>query len=62
MLQKYTKNLGYNNCVPTKKFFFTNVQKAQRIAFIQAHIHWIIDDWKKYIIINRSSFEIGKHL
>ena len=54
-------SLGYRNCVPAKKPFLIEKQKAGRLAFAKKHRHWTQEDWKKVIWTDESCFEVGKN-
>lgn len=46
--------------VAAKKPFINEDQRKRRLTFARDHQHWTINNWKKVIWTNESSFEIGK--
>ncbi|CEG67772.1 hypothetical protein RMATCC62417_04151 [Rhizopus microsporus] len=57
---KELKKLGYASRVAVKKPFLNEKQQKARYIFARKHVHWRIDDWRKVIWTDESSFEIGK--
>lgn len=60
-MRKYIRNLGFGNCIASKKPYLNLVQKATRLAFARKYKHWTEQDWYKVIWTDESSFELGKN-
>lgn len=56
----YQHELGFNNCITSKKPFFSDEHKANKRAFACAQEDWIIEDWSNVIWSNKLQFKIGK--
>jgi hypothetical protein len=54
------KKIGYASRVAVKKPFLNEKQQNARYIFAKSHAHWTVDDWRKVIWTDESSFEIGK--
>lgn len=52
---------GYYSRVAAKKPFLNVKHRAARLAFARKHRSWTIDQWKKVIWTDESTFEIGKN-
>ena len=60
-VRRSTHELGFHARVAAKKPFLSNRHTVRRYAFAQEHKNWTIDDWKRVIWTDESSFEIGKN-
>ena len=52
--------LGFNNRVACKKPFLKEHHQRLWLQFARAHKNWTVEDWKKVLWTDESSFEIGK--
>lgn len=52
---------GFYSRVAAKKPFLSDRHIAGRLAFAKAHRSWTVDDWKRVIWSDESTFEIGKN-
>lgn len=58
--QKAHEMVFFFSRVAAKKPFINEDQRKRRLTFARDHQHWTINNWKKVIWTNESSFEIGK--
>jgi transposase len=54
-------DLGFNNRIAAQKPFLSDNHKAARLRFAEEHPHWDVNDWRKVLWTDESSFEIGKN-
>lgn len=54
------KSLGYNSRVAIVKPYLSAKHKAARLEFAKHYAAWTVDDWKRVIWTDESTFEIGK--
>jgi hypothetical protein len=60
IVQKALHDIGFYSCVAQKQPFLSNIHKAGRLEFARKHQKWRIEDWKKVIRTDESTFEVGK--
>lgn len=53
--------LDFASRIAAKKPYLKPVHKANRLAFARKYEKWTVEDWKKVIWTDESSFEIGKN-
>ncbi|CEI95301.1 hypothetical protein G6F70_004476 [Rhizopus microsporus] len=54
------KKIGYASRVAVKKPFLNEKQQKTSYTFAKYYAHWTVDDWRKVIWTDESSYEIGK--
>ncbi|CEG82532.1 hypothetical protein RMATCC62417_16591 [Rhizopus microsporus] len=59
-IRKELKKLGYVSRVAVKKSLLSEKKRKARYIFAKNHEHWTVDDWRKVIWTDESSFEISK--
>lgn len=60
-LRKALQKNGIFARVAVTKPFLTSQQKRARLAFAKEHKGWTVDDWKRVIWTDESTFEIGRN-
>jgi len=60
-IRKALASQGVYSCVAAKKPFLTDVHRQRRLEFAKKYKSYTIEDWKKVIWTDESSFEIGKN-
>jgi transposase len=53
--------LGFHSRIARRKPFLNDKQINNRLKFARIHQDWTVEDWKKVIWTDESSFEIGKN-
>ncbi|MBW0544715.1 hypothetical protein O181_084430 [Austropuccinia psidii MF-1] len=59
-IQREIHKLGKQSEIAPKKPYLWPQDFQQRLAFAQAHRHWIINDWAWVVWIDQSAFGLGK--
>lgn len=59
-VRRELRKAGIYSRVAARKPHLTLAHRARRVRFARAHVHWTIEDWKKVIWTDESTFEIGK--
>jgi transposase len=57
-----TKDLGLHRCIERRKPFLTEKQKAARLAFAKAHIHWGPEEWHRVIWTDEMSMQTDANI
>ena len=60
-VRRALRKLGYSNRIAVKKPYLTATHKALRLLFAKQYKNWTVEDWKKVIWTDESSFENGKN-
>jgi hypothetical protein len=60
-LRNKIHKLGFHSCIAWHKPFLNEKQINNRPEFARVHQDWTVEDWKKVIWTDESSFEIGKN-
>ena len=58
-IRRRLKEMGLNSRVARKKPFMSAVHRAKRLAFARKHLKWTLQQWKKVLFTDESTFEIG---
>jgi hypothetical protein len=58
--RKAFHSLGYHSYIAAKKPFINKKQRVARLAFTKLHKDWTVDDLKRIIWTDKSSFETSK--
>jgi hypothetical protein len=59
-VRKALHDVGFYSRIAQKKPFLFDTHRARRLDFAREHQKWTIEDWKKVIWTNESTFEVGK--
>lgn len=59
-IRRYLKKLGYEYAVKIKKPFLSLKHRKARVEWCQQHLHWTIQDWRKVIFSDESTFYVLK--
>ena len=60
MVRRALRKKGFRRCVACPKPFINMINRKKRLQFAKEHRHWTVDDWKRVIWTDESSFETGK--
>lgn len=60
-MRRYIRRLGFRSRVAPKKPFLNDTHMNHRLAFAKKYRNWTVDDWKRVIWTDESSFELGKN-
>jgi transposase len=55
------KEVGIRSRIAAKKPFLSTVHRQRRLEFARKHQDWTVEDWRKVIWCDESTFEIGKN-
>jgi transposase len=58
-IRRRLKEMGLRARVARKKPFMSAVHRAKRLAFARKHLGWTLQQWKKVLFTDESTFEIG---
>jgi len=61
-VQRTLHSRGIASCVSVKKPFLTKERKVKRLMFAKDHKDWTVDQWRKVIWTDESTFEVGKNV
>jgi hypothetical protein len=53
-------DVGFYSNIAQKEPFLSDTYKARRLEFAKKHRKWTIENWKKVIWTDESTFEVGK--
>ena len=59
-VRRYLKKLGHEYAVKIKKPFLSLKHRRARVEWCQQHLHWTIQDWRKVIFSDESTFYVLK--
>ncbi|MBW0581059.1 hypothetical protein O181_120774 [Austropuccinia psidii MF-1] len=59
-IQCEIQKLGKQSCIAPKKPYLRPQDFQWRLAFAQAHRHWMINDWTRVVWTDELAFELGK--
>lgn len=55
-IQRALKREGIRSCIPRPKPLISAQNKVKRLAFAEKHRNWTVDDWKKVLWTDESTF------
>ena len=59
-IRKHIWGIGFGNCIAVRKPYLSIAHRKQRLVFACKYKHWAVEDWKKVIWTDKSSFELRK--
>lgn len=60
-IRKALASAGLHSRIAAKKPFLSEKHKAARLTFAKKYLSWSLEDWKRVIWCDESTFEIGKN-
>jgi hypothetical protein len=62
IVRKALHDVGFSSHIVQKKPFLFDIHRARRLEFARKHRKWTIEDWKRVIWTDESTFEVGKRV
>jgi len=59
-IQSKLNELGFYNLKAIRKPYVNEYQANRRLEWCRSHRNWTVDDWRKVIFSDETSFEVGK--
>ena len=59
-VRRYLRDLGYEYVVKIKRQWLSNKHRQQRVDWCTQYTHWTLDDWRKMIFSDESTFYVLK--
>ena len=54
---RFSKKFGLKSYKPAKKPQLISQMKKKRLEFAKKHINWNVEDWKKVLLSDKSTFQ-----